>query len=149
MSSAAPTGPAQRRSTRIRLEMPIVVTSLDPDRSFSEHCRTLVVNPQGCGLQFPYALEVGTLVRLQGLPGDPLVTARVANCLAIGADGKFWLIGVALDEPGNVWGVANPPADWQVAKAAAAGAAADPSKKSREWPYSQFSNRGEFHPGRR
>jgi hypothetical protein len=28
--------------------------------------------------------------------------------------GKFWLLGLALDEPGNVWGIATPPEDWRL-----------------------------------
>jgi hypothetical protein len=26
----------------------------------------------------------------------------------------FWLLGLAIDEPGNVWGIDNVPADWRV-----------------------------------
>jgi hypothetical protein len=25
---------------------------------------------------------------------------------------KLWLLGLALDEPGNVWGIQSPPPDW-------------------------------------
>lgn len=25
---------------------------------------------------------------------------------------KLWLLGVALDEPANVWGIQSPPEDW-------------------------------------
>jgi hypothetical protein len=28
--------------------------------------------------------------------------------------GKFWLLGLALHEPGNVWGIAIPPEDWRL-----------------------------------
>jgi hypothetical protein len=63
------------------------------------------------------------------------------------------MVGIALDEPGNVWGIHPTPADWgtDAAIAAAAGAtrsAASPAK-SGEWPFRQFSSRGEFHPGKR
>jgi len=49
---------------------------------------------------------------LEGLPTGTTVTARVVNCIRIGEYQKFWLLGLALDEPGNVWGVQTPPADW-------------------------------------
>jgi hypothetical protein len=138
--------------TRIRLQLPVVLTSLDPEQPFSEPCQTLVVNPQGCGLRFQRALEVGALVGLEHLSGGHRATARVATCLAIGTDGKYWLIGVALDEPGNIWGISDAPADWGTPEpeaAAVASASASDPKKSSEWPFSQFSRRGEFHPGRK
>jgi hypothetical protein len=34
------------------------------------------------------------------------------NCILIGDYEKFWLLGLALDEPGNVWGIQSPPEDW-------------------------------------
>ena len=145
--STASTSEAQRRSTRIRLELPVVLTSLDPEKPFSEPCQTLVVNPQGCGIQFTRPLDVGSFVGLEKLPGGHRVMCKVANCLPIGTNGKLWLIGLALEEPGNVWGVAKPPADWGIPKAAAASVSTP--KSSKEWPFSQYSQRGEFHPGRK
>ena len=147
--STAPTSEAQRRSTRIRLELPVVLTSLDPVNAFSEPCHTLVINPQGCGIQFTRRLEVGSFVVLEKLPGGRRASAKVANCLPIGTDGTLWLVGLALDEPGNVWGLAQPPSDWGTPKAVAATASANTPKASREWPFSQYSSRGEFHPGRK
>jgi hypothetical protein len=47
MDAAAKTTDAGRRSTRIRAQLPLRVTSLDPALQFSEHCHTLVVNVQG------------------------------------------------------------------------------------------------------
>jgi hypothetical protein len=49
---------------------------------------------------------------LEGLPTERKVAARVVNCVSLGPYEKFWIIGLALDEPGNVWGVQNPPEDW-------------------------------------
>ena len=43
------------------------------------------------------------------------MTARVANCLPLGNDGKYFLIGASLYTHGNVWGIADPPEDWDVA----------------------------------
>ena len=57
----------------------------------------------------PSSLEIGAVVRLEGLPTRTAVTARVVNCIPIE---KFWLLGLALDEPGNVWGIQSPPEDW-------------------------------------
>jgi len=30
----------------------------------------------------------------------------------MGPHEKLWLLGLALDEPGDVWGIQSPPADW-------------------------------------
>jgi len=101
-----------RRGTRIGCEIPITLTGLDPVHPFSEPCMTLLVNPQGCAARFPRPLAIGSAVRLEGLPARTTVTARVVNCIPIGEYEKFWLLGLALDEPGNVWGVQTPPEDW-------------------------------------
>src|ERR1700674_5667675 len=39
-----------RRSTRLSLRIPVVVTSLDPSHDFREECKTVVVNAHGCGV---------------------------------------------------------------------------------------------------
>ena len=91
------------RSTRIRCEIPIALTCLDPVHPFSEPCLTLLVNPQGCAARFGRPLEIGAAVRLEGLPAGTNATARVVNCISIGDYKQFWLLGLALDKPGNVW----------------------------------------------
>jgi hypothetical protein len=110
--SSVPNQGAVRRGTRISYEIPITLTSLDPVHPFSEPSQTLLVNPQGCAARFRRPLEIGATVRLEGLPTKSTVTARVVNCIRIGDYQKFWLLGLALDEPGNVWGVQTPPEDW-------------------------------------
>ena len=103
---------AVRRGTRIPCEIPITLTSLDPIHSCSEPGLIILVNPQGCAARFRRPLEIGAAVRLEGLPARTNVTARVVNCISIGEYEKFWLLGLALDEPGNVWGIKTPPEDW-------------------------------------
>jgi len=127
------------------------LATLAPSPLFAEESHTLVVNPQGCGVKLSRALDPGTRVLLDGLPAGAQVTARVANCLPLGTDGKWYLLGLALDAPGNVWGITKPPEDWtipEVLVAEPAVPAEDPVKK-KNWPYSLFSQRGEAHPGRR
>ena len=86
--------------------------SLDSVHPFFEPCLLILVNPQGCGARFGRPLRIGTRVRLEGLPAKRSVTAQVVNCISLGEYEKFWLIGLALDEPGNVWGFETPPEDW-------------------------------------
>lgn len=101
-----------RRGTRMPCEIPITLTSLDPAHPFSEPCLIILVNPQGCAVRFRRPLEIGAAVRLEGLPACISVTARIVNCISMGEYAKLWLLGLALDEPGNVWGIQTPPEDW-------------------------------------
>ncbi|SRR6266851_6361714 len=150
MESPAKSYEAERRSTRIRAHIPLRLTSLDPAIPMSEPCHTVVLNKQGCGVQLSRPLEPGVSVRLDELSGGHTVTARVANCVPLGTGSKYWLVGLELERSGNIWGIHPAPADWgnEPKPAVVVAAAAAPVKRG-EWPYSQFSNKGEFHPGRK
>lgn len=146
-----------RRSTRLRVEIPVVVTSMDRRHPFSAECIALVVSPQGCGFRAAQALPLETPVLLNDLPCGGSASGRVASCLPLGNDGKEFLIGVALYNHGNVWGIADPPEDWNcganTSSTAAASSAAPksaPAAKSKNvWPYNLFSGHGETHSGRK
>ena len=141
-----------RRSTRLRVEIPVTVTSLDRKHPFSARCVALVVSPQGCGFRASQALPLETPVLLADLPGGGSASARVATCLPLGNDGQYFLIGAALYNHGNVWGITDPPEDWNCAAQAAASAGSPnkaPSKSKNTWPYNLFSAHGEAHPGRK
>ena len=92
-------------------------------------------------------LEPGLSVLLDELPGGTSAPARVANCVPLGAEGKYWLVGIALEEPGNIWCIHPAPANWGIAASPVVAVA--PPKKENEWPYSVFSSKGEAHPGRK
>ena len=140
-----------RRSTRIRAQIPLRVTAFDATAPFSESGHTLVINSQGCGVRLSRPLKPGAEVFLDELPTGKRVTARVANCVPLGAAAsKYWVVGIALDQPGNIWGIHPAPEDWDSENITAAPATVPATTdKAGEWPYRQFSNRGEFHPGRR
>jgi hypothetical protein len=137
---------ALRRSTRIRVEIPVSVVSLDRVRPYAENCMVLVVSAQGCGFRSSRPLPLETPIMLNNLPGGGSVTARVANCLPLGNDGKYFLIGAALYTHGNVWGISNPPEDWKIAAQStpAPSKGADPAPKAplkvskKQWPYNLF-----------
>jgi hypothetical protein len=88
------------------------ITSVDPAISFSENCHTVLVNPRGCGIRFARPLKPGLRVRVEGLPCGGSVSAQVASNLAPGEGGKYWLVGIGLDAPGNLWCMAPTPQDW-------------------------------------
>ena len=162
---------ATRRSTRIRVEIAVAVTSLDRVRPFAEKCVAILVSAQGCGLRSPRALAPETPIMIGDLPGGRCVTARVASCLPLGSDGKYFLIGAALYTHGNVWGIADPPEDWNVAspqgtrdphlsdaspapnassinpgKSPQVGA---PAAAKKAWPYNLFATGNEATLGRK
>jgi len=151
------TSKVTRRSTRLRVQIPVSVISLDRMRPFADKCLVLVVSAQGCGFQSAKALQLETPIMLSDLPGGRSVTARVANCLPLGDDGKSFLIGAALYTHGNVWGIADPPDDWREAAqstpgpiSANGGTEAPQLKVNRKsWPYNLFPDGNEAHPGRR
>ena len=155
------TSKASRRSTRLRVEIPVGVISLDRRRPFGEKCVLLVVSAQGCGFRSSEELQVETPIMLSGLPGGGSVTARVANCVPMGTDGKHFLIGAALYTHGNVWGIADSPEDWNVAAKNEApvtqsGAENDSPESAPKfkvqksvWPYNRFPEGAELHPGRK
>jgi hypothetical protein len=107
------------------------------------------VSAQGCGLRASQALPLETPVLLSDLPGGASVSARVASCLPLGHDGKQFLIGLSLYNHGNVWGIADPPADWDREANVPATAGNHPRKGGNVWPYNVFSTHGEAHPGRK
>jgi hypothetical protein len=140
-----------RRCTRLRVEIPLVVTSMDRRHPLSAQCVALVVSPQGCGIRTSQALPIETPVLLSDLPGGGSASGRVANCLPLGNDAKYFLIGVSLYNQSNVWGIADPPEDWGCVSNTSASSAPAETKAAKKdvWPYNLFSGHGEIHPGRK
>jgi hypothetical protein len=57
---------------------------------------------------------------------------------------------VSLYNPGNVWGIADPPADWNCDSTPASASETKPPANSKNaWPYNLFSGQSEAHPGRK
>jgi hypothetical protein len=140
---------ATRRSTRLRVEIPLVLTSMDRRHPLSAECVALVVSPQGCGVRASQALPLKTPVLLGDLPGGTTASGHVASCLPLGSDNKHFLIGVSLYNPGNVWGIVNPPEDWNCPPAGSAESAEKLDKKKEAWPYNLHTGRGKLHPHRK
>lgn len=114
MGLAEKTQHAIRRSTRLPLEVPVLVTSLDPAQPFSGPGNTTLVNAHGCGLILPRALPPGIAVRLEIVSAKRHTTAHVSEVVPLGGDPETWLVGLELDVPGNFWGIDYAPSDWKV-----------------------------------
>lgn len=71
-----------------------------------------MVNPQGCGIRSPRPLEKGTQLRIEDLPGRGITAATVACTRPLEEGSKYWIVGIALEAPGNLWCMAPVPTDW-------------------------------------
>ena len=118
-----------RRSTRLPLEIPLRVTSLDPKVKFSEDCNTVTVNAHGCGLISPKRLAAGTRVTLEIVSDKQSTTARVLDVVPLDDENTSWLLGMEMEQAGNFWGIKYAPADWTEEEAAATAAAVAPVAK--------------------
>jgi hypothetical protein len=103
---------SKRKGTRVSCQIPARLEALNSLDLPPASCLIIVANPQGCGVKLNRPLAIGTRVQIQGLPTSHNVIARVVNCISLGEYEKFWFIGLALDEPGNVWGIEKQPDDW-------------------------------------
>jgi len=141
--SASPKQHAIRRSTRLPLEVPVLVTSLDPACEFSEECTTTLVSAHGCGLVVQRPLARGLPVRLEIVPAKRRTTACVADVVPLGGTPETWLLGMELDTPGNFWGIDYAPSDWTIEeRPAPAPTNSDPAKAvtaARRWRLTDIS----------
>jgi hypothetical protein len=107
----APNLPDLRRSSRLPIALPILVTSLEPDSGFSEVCETLVVSAHGCAMRSSMKLDAGVPVQFQSKDGR-WTMAHIVDCQPMDADQQGWKLGARLDQPDNFWGLETWPDDW-------------------------------------
>jgi len=98
-----------RRSTRLSLQIPVVITSQD----FREECKTVVVNAHGCGVIVHQRLKNETPVAVKLVSNGRSKKGRIALAIPV-IDDTSWLLGVDFDIPENFWGIETPPSDWCV-----------------------------------
>jgi hypothetical protein len=100
-----------RRSSRVPVNVPILVTSLEPGARFSEVCETLVVNAHGCSMRSHVKLDAGVLVHFHSKDGRE-TTATVVYCQPLDSEREGWRLAARLDRPENFWGLEAFPKDW-------------------------------------
>jgi hypothetical protein len=100
-----------RRSSRVPVNVPILVTSLEPGARFSEVCETLVVNAHGCSMRSHVKLDAGVVVHFHSKDGRE-TTAKVVYCQPLDSDREGWRLAARLDRPENFWGLKTFPQDW-------------------------------------
>jgi hypothetical protein len=120
---------AQRRSSRVPVSVPVLVTTLNPATHFSEICETLVVNAHGCAFRSPLRLEKGAPIHLHSEEGRQ-TKAQVVSCQPLGSTQQGWMLGASLEKPENFWGLKKFPKDWLQLAAPAQAAAAKLAPKN-------------------
>lgn len=100
-----------RRSSRVPIAVPLLVTSLDPSNDFSEVCETVVVSAHGCAIRSPMEVKAGIPVHFHTKDGRQMM-ARIIDCQRIGSKPEAWRLGAQLDAPDNFWGLNPCPEDW-------------------------------------
>jgi hypothetical protein len=103
--------PTLRRSSRVPIAVPILVTSLDPGATFSEVCETLAVSAHGCAMLSPVKLNAGVPLHFHSQEGRE-TTAQVVYCQPIKSDRRSWRLGARFDRPENFWALQSCPEDW-------------------------------------
>jgi hypothetical protein len=96
-----------RRSSRVRVNIPILVTSLQPGSQFSETCETLIVSAHGCALRSPVKFDAGVPMHFS-INGRHTM-AHVVDCQS---SDQGWMLAAKLDHPENFWGLKPCPEDW-------------------------------------
>jgi hypothetical protein len=108
----------KRRSSRIVQAVPLSVTGVDAlGRPFLERTSTIVVSCHGCCYQSKHYVLKNMWVTLEvpqweGDPSPRHVRGRVTWVQRPVGIRELFQIGVELEIPGNLWGIAFAPPDW-------------------------------------
>jgi hypothetical protein len=102
---------AARRSTRLPLQISVIITTLNPGPEFRKECKTVVVNAHGCGVIVPQLLKNQTPVKVELVSTGASKNGRVVLAIPL-LENFSWLLGVEFDSPENFWEVEHPPGDW-------------------------------------
>lgn len=110
--SSRVTSASSRRSVRVLLSMPILVSGKNSrNESFQEETKTLVVNVQGALIALGTPLPVGHEITLQNKATHHSRPCRIAH-IGNASDGKTQL-GVEFLQPSpGFWQIDFPPENW-------------------------------------
>jgi hypothetical protein len=106
----------RRRSERLSKSVPLIVRGIDLlGQPFEERTSTVALNLHGCRYASKHHLPKNTWVTLEmpQMGQRRNVRARVAWIQRPHSVREFFQIAVELESSGNIWGVEEPPADWQ------------------------------------
>ncbi|MCZ6514914.1 MAG: PilZ domain-containing protein, partial [Acidobacteria bacterium] len=112
---------SRRRSTRVRLAVPLLVTRFSSADGFTQMCETLSVSNHGCNFLINQKLLFGETLRLDIPHSERRINARVVRsqnesagkpASGSGVSDSGWMVGVELERAENFWGIHSPPPDW-------------------------------------
>jgi hypothetical protein len=106
-----------RRSTRVDRAIPVTVMGIDSWRGpYREQVSTITISAHGCKYESKYQVTSDSLVilELNGTnPTDPPLSARGrVKWMKRPDNGEMFQTAIELEEPGNIWGLQEPPKDW-------------------------------------
>jgi len=132
--NAAPAGAYgdRRHSTRVDQIIPIVISGSDASRQpYREATETFSVSFHGAALKTRNQIKIGMQLSVENLMEGVIEKAICVRVAEPTPGQDVHAIAIQLLYPRNMWGVKNPPADWQSAAEAArqAPAAAPPAPK--------------------
>jgi hypothetical protein len=112
--SADQAGASQRRSTRVDFACPIVVSGRDASgQSFREETETSTVSLHGCKLPTRHQVLVGMMVSIECAATQASAKGVCVHVFDPQAGDATHEIAVQLLKPQNMWGLENPPPDWE------------------------------------
>ncbi len=115
--TSADSGTGRRRSTRVDFVVPVILTGRDASgQPFREETETSKVNLHGAKLMTHHQVLVGSQL---GVQNPRTEMAEKAICVWVGepVPGQdFFEIAIQLVKAKNLWGLENPPDDWQMAE---------------------------------
>ncbi len=108
----------KRRTSRIVQAMPLTVSGVDAlGRPFQERTSTLIINCHGCRYQSKHYVLKNMWVTLEVPHPEPGCQPRVERARVMWIQRprtvrELFQVGVELETPGNLWGIAFAPPDW-------------------------------------
>jgi len=104
---------ATRRSTRLSVSIPIVISGKDAaGNDFTEHTRTRDVNKHGAKIMTARQLAMGTEVSIENRALGVVAGAKVVWLGKNQSPDDLRQVGLQLMEAPNIWGIEFPPDDW-------------------------------------
>lgn len=106
-----------RRSTRIERAIPITITGVDAWRGpYVENVSTVNVSAHGCNYHSAHQVLNGSLVVIELKSSQENASrsarGRVKYVKRPEAFGQPFQTAIEFEDPGNVWGIDDPPQDW-------------------------------------
>ena len=118
----APPSSNRRRSTRVDFETPVILSGRDAaGQTYRDATVTETVNIHGAKVYTERKVLVGMLVTIECLKTGRSSKGVCVNTYQPSAEQPKAAIAVQLLQPGNIWGVENPPNDWATVAAAMGG----------------------------